>query len=219
VNSNTGEPRQRIIAYNDYSFELEQPGFKMEQIFRPTYLEHVKYLVNRDNVDVSYKDGYQKNFFSNYPYLPIRLDARYGMPTSTPLQDNEKDEVMGRDALPTNYTSTGVLGQMGLKALDRMIARYEQDRNPFALSVHFNAPHPPMVATYDFFDYYFDNRDQLYTPASIDDDMSNSFYWDAGGRKQIENGGGFNRPTFMKEMTAAYYAMIEEGEYFCLHAK
>ena len=122
---------------------------------------------------------------SNYPYDPIRLDGRYGMETDTPIEDTHYDETMGRDTLPTNYTSTGVLGQMAIKALRRLAREYNQRQQPFSLSVHFNAPHPPMVATYEFMNYYYNNRNELLVPPSIDDDVSNSFYTDTNGYVRV----------------------------------
>jgi len=104
------------------------------------------------------------------------------MKAQTRLDDNMYDEVMGRDVLPTNYTSTGVLGQMALAALSSRLGRdYNQQQQPFSLSVHFNAPHPPIVTTYQFANYYYERRNQLHVEPSIDDKMVDSFYVDSNG--------------------------------------
>lgn len=69
------------------------------------------------------------------------------MPTGTPLyklvgyEDKMlgNSNVFGRDSLMKEYTRTGVLGQMAVNALDRLIEDYRNNTNhPFALSVQFN---------------------------------------------------------------------------------
>jgi len=49
--------------------------------------------------------------------------------------------VAGRDSLSKEHTATGVLGQMAVTALDRLILERRKGGTPFSLSVHFNAPH------------------------------------------------------------------------------
>jgi len=65
--------RRRIIQYNDYSFEEQSPRFEEVQHYKPLYQQQVKYLTKRDNVDPTFQDGQQKNYFSKFPYDPIQL--------------------------------------------------------------------------------------------------------------------------------------------------
>ena len=59
--SASGE-RKRVIDWNDYNFETSTPQFEALQHFKPFYQRSVSYLLKRDNVDVSYQDGQQKNY-------------------------------------------------------------------------------------------------------------------------------------------------------------
>jgi len=49
--------------------------------------------------------------------------------------------IFGRDSLGMEYKRTGVLGRMSVRAIDRLLASYQNGTSPFSLSVHFNAPH------------------------------------------------------------------------------
>ena len=163
--------RRRIIQYNDYSFEQDSPRFEEMQNYKPFYQRQVKYLTKRDGVDTSFRDGEQTNTFSQFPYQPIQLDSRYGYPTNTDLRDKSQFEkwqrgnmnVCGRDSLDVNHTSTAVLGKVALRALDRLASQSK----PWSLSVHFNAPHPPRVATSYFLNKYWNDRGNLLISPSV----------------------------------------------------
>lgn len=55
-----------------------------------------------------------------------------------------------KDCLDRRYTRTAIQGQMAARALDRLIEGYTSKGTPFSLSVHFSAPHPPMVRSVFF---------------------------------------------------------------------
>jgi arylsulfatase A-like enzyme len=119
--------------------------------------------------------------------------------------------VAGLESLPANYTPTAVLGQMALRALDRLADSYESTQVPFSLQCHFGAPHPPKVALPDFAQYYLDRADTLRVPPSIGDELKNSAYGRATARKKRkERDNPFRDPAKVAELTAVYYGMIEE---------
>jgi len=163
------------------------------------------------------RDGQQINYYGNAPYTPIQVDARYGFPTGTELSKRAgfmeyqlgNANTAGRDSLDEHHTPTAVLGQMALQALDRLIDN--ANKQSFALSVHFNAPHPPMIATGLYFDKYFEARDRLLVPESIRDTMSDSAYINENGRDRIsQDDYGYDDEDKIRELNAAYFAMIEE---------
>lgn len=146
-------PNERIIAANAYNFETGTPTFDNVLNWKLIYRKAKDFLLTRDgkaNFCSTFESKMQMNEFSKCPYLPIKLDTRYGMPTNTPLSaeagfesfETGKSNIAGRDKLTPEYTPTAVLGEMAVQALRRMIADCDK---PFSLSVHFNAPHPPMV--------------------------------------------------------------------------
>lgn len=218
------------------------------------YPPAVKFMVEKDNLTIGFRNGSQYNNLSGFPYTPaIRIDTRYGYPTNTPLTTKAGFEewqiseryCCGVDDLPDGYSLTDVTGKWALKALQRLATNKTQ---PFVLSVHFLSPvsasdlrlqeqlsprigcwcsdsshkncffsfalqHPPVIAPPEYFSYYFDQRNKLPVPISMKDAMLNSAYKKYGSRRLIEKLGikyPFNDKSKMAELTAAYYAMIEE---------
>lgn len=191
-------PDDRVIAHNFYDFRTEQPIF-VEDIFKHAdfgenrFAEQQQFLVQRDGVTVPFHDNWQLNWFSGFPYRPISLDIRYGMPTNSPGTPR-LEELFGEDGLPAPYTRTAVLGEMSVRALERLATSGQ----PFTLAVHHYSPHPvrskryilgtlvdgpahlaypvdsQMIATSDYFGHYNDARDLLHRPESIDDDLKDS---------------------------------------------
>jgi len=208
------DPVKRVITYNNYDFQNDIPEFWFEQSLKPYYKKALEWLLPQDRVDTSFKPGEQLNVFSRQPYLPIRIDPRYNRKTNTPLTTRagfqgwqlKAGNVMGRDSLAPKYTSTGVVGAMAMKALDRL----EQDGDrPWCLSVHFNAPHPPFIAPGAYMNHYWENEQwkKLFVSPSIHDAMKNSPYRFSNGRKQNN---GFDNIAQVAELTSVYYGMIEE---------
>jgi len=109
-------------------------------------------LKQDDTVQTKFLPGQQRNYYTGLPYTPIRIDPRWNRGTNTQLRSLDGYEhktlgnsnVFGEDSLPARYTRTGILGQMAAKALARLANNYTLTGQPFSLSVHFNAPHPPM---------------------------------------------------------------------------
>ena len=233
LHNNTHNSRSNIIRYNVYDFEADTWNFDPRATYESTYQKSLNYLTSRDNyVQPEVQPGQQINNYSSHPYQPIRLDVRYGLPTETPLsrevgfQPHEllKSQIKGRDTLPANYTSSAILGQMALKALDRLIAEQSQGQfdtgsnhstpqRPFMIALNFVPPHPPMVATKKYSDYYFNQRHKLFIPPSINDQMNHSAYAHMNGRKYMEqdpSSYGYNDPEQVAEWIAIYYGMVEE---------
>jgi arylsulfatase A-like enzyme len=70
-----------------------------------------------------------------------------------------------------------------------------------------------MVAPPQYFSYYYENRTELFVSPSIADDMSNSAYEFSNTRRLVPILGDkypYNDPSKIAELTASYYAMIEE---------
>jgi len=113
-------------------------------------------------------------WFKRMPYTPIELDPRYGYNANTPLSVDAgfsnwqmgNNNIAGRDELSERYTRTAVLGETALQALKRFGTDYRREGKPFSLSVHFGAPHPPVVATGSYLDYYWRQRYKLLMPQS-----------------------------------------------------
>lgn len=64
-----------------------------------------------------------------------------------------ESNVIGRDALGPEYTTTAILGRTALRALERLIKNVKKNANakPFSLSIHFDNrkfENPPSVCDY-----------------------------------------------------------------------
>jgi len=99
----------------------------------------------------------QISLITGYPYQEI---PREGWNESTLKQRGCR--IVGQDLLESPYTYTGLIGEMALRALDRLT----QQEDPFLLSAHFLAPHPPTIATKKHLRKYFDNRHNILAPKS-----------------------------------------------------
>jgi Sulfatase len=144
-----------VIRFNDYNYETATPELNLMQSFKPAYRRALKYTRARDGLPVSSKEvaydrHQQPSTWSQLPYEPIQLDPRYRSPPGTTLSTKSgfpkflvgNSNVYGRDLLDPKYTSTGILGQMSLEALNRMISEKirTNSSSPFCLGVHFNSP-------------------------------------------------------------------------------
>jgi hypothetical protein len=137
--------QNRIIRYDDYN-EYGDPTFREVMQVKEVYRRALRKMLRRDGVKLKYRKGAQRNTFSGLPYTPIKIDARYGYPSGTPLDKSagfkgwqtEATNICGVENLPSNYSATAVIGGMALDALKRLSRQAKTQ--PFLLSVHFNAP-------------------------------------------------------------------------------
>jgi hypothetical protein len=129
------------VRYTSYDWNVSEPKFVPALTVKPIYQQSLHYLLTRDGMNTSLGPGQQISKLSRLGYDPVPIDCRYGNRFSgnRRRRDNDKTSV-GRDSLGSSYTSTAIVGQMGLMALDRNIREYQVSSTPFLLSLHFNAP-------------------------------------------------------------------------------
>jgi len=202
-----------VIRYNHYNYATN--SFYLEEVdsWGSFYNDYLDYFDGEGDISKTFPEGTQENTFSKYPYYPVQLDARYGMPTNTPLKtpmfeswETSQPNVMGEDNLTESYTPTGMNGYIALQSLGRLI----QEDDPFFLTVSFHNPHAPMVASKKYYDYYYDNRENLMIPPSILDEMENSGY----GSDSKLIAADYNDPDKVREWMACYYALVEEVDHW-----
>jgi Sulfatase len=127
------------IQHNYYDYQKDEFSLWPEQNFKPLFQSALSVLPSAP--DCVYQSGDQENTISGCAYSPLPNDPRYGMPTQThesALPNFMRGKELGEDALDVNHTSTAILADMGLKALDRIMN--DPNSGPFLLSIHFNAP-------------------------------------------------------------------------------
>jgi Sulfatase len=206
------DTRTEVIRYNEFDYHNNTPVLRPEIQIQPFYQRCLSYLLERDAVDTSIRSGQQINGDSGCPYDPIRIDVRYGMPTNTPLERSsgfdryelDDTDVTGRDSLNTSYTDTAIIGDMAVRALERLLLKNRIANSPFILGVSFRAPHPPTIAADPFFSFYHDQFENVLLPLSLQDPMRDSAYVDENQRKQIDEMGAdypYSNPSLMAEYT------------------
>jgi arylsulfatase A-like enzyme len=221
-----------IIQYDDFDSKTATPIFDKKN-WKVGYERELGYLLNQRGVTTasySYQADQQLNPLTGLPYDPIRLDSYFG--DATVLKKRKKnDDIYGKNVLSSQYSTTSVLGGMGLKALTRLT----QADKPFILTVSFNSPHPvslkqstlacsfvpyltllsfsvqPMIASPEYFDYYYQRRSQLFVPLSHKDERTNSAYFIDS--KQLDK----SSVEILQELAAVYYALVEEVDTWVGH--
>ena len=194
-----------IFEHNDYDFKTSTPKLNLTES-GDIYQKRVQYLATMMNISQHFSPGQQLNSASTFPYDPLSMDARFGMPTN-PEQKGKLGQPVGIDTLPAQLSSTGVFGEMAIHALERLASK----GSPFSLTASFVKPHAPFLAAPEYFDYYNDKRSNLMMPQSLYDPLTNSAY-------AKSNRGGlskhFNTSDPILEWIAVYYSMVEEVDHW-----
>lgn len=202
--------RKAAIKCNDYDYDTGKFKLSIDAGWVGKLRRYLAHDAKKGNIKKNFKFGDQEDTYTKYPYTPIRLDARYGLPTDTSLTDSgyavlegrsSQPNILGRFSLDKRYTPIGYNGDVATRALKRLA----QEDEPFALTISFHNPHAPMTPAKEFLNNYWDDRHNMFVSPSISDDMKNSAYNNAKYKEM-----GYQDVKKVKEWTALYYAMIEE---------
>jgi hypothetical protein len=123
----------------------------------------------------------------------------------------DKANMMGVGTTPELATPTAMLGEMAIRAINRL----SRGKKPWCLTLSFNSPHPPVIATKSYAKFYNKKRNNLFVSDSIGDDMTGNAY-----EKEALQDEGYGDRDKVKAWTAVYYALIEEDKLrlFLTHA-
>ncbi|KAG7358122.1 phosphonate monoester hydrolase [Nitzschia inconspicua] len=199
--------RRNVVQYNDFDYSKDEPFYLYDADGR----KYKRYLESSSAGPVYFKTGEQMDPFSGYPYTPIQLDARYGMPTNTALTTDGglprnrvgQPNVLGMSALDEGFTPSFFTGDITKKAIQRL----QQHSDPWFVTASFHSPHPPFVASWKNLEKYWTNQEKLFVPRNLNTDghMDKSAYDTI--TEQIPEYGDVEK---LQEWTALYYALIEE---------
>ncbi len=140
------------------------------------------------------------------PYRPNPMDAAYN-------EDGDYSEAMpkavksgqpdyhGELLIPLKFTMTSYQGDQVVEA----IKRAKNSGKPFSITCSFGFPHAPMLPTKPYSGMYPVN--EMPVSPSINDDMKNSPYLNANGRKTKME---YSDSTKIKYMMSDYFALITE---------
>ncbi|GKY99188.1 hypothetical protein MPSEU_000874200 [Mayamaea pseudoterrestris] len=191
---------QNAIMYNSYDLEMTTPIFVAETRSVDGYRSQVEYWIAQDNITQSRQPGMQRNPRSKNLYTPLKMDPRYGQPYR---KATSNANVYGVDSLPALYSQATYTGLQGQLAMQRLA----QQPKPWILTVSFEPPHPPRVASEEYARYYLENKEHILIPPNINNKFDNPWY-----RKQQEQSMavGFRNPKRLQEASAIYMGMIEQ---------
>ena len=200
----------RVVTYNNYNHPEAAFEFKPVSWGRmlKSYLSHLE--TNGYSIK-NFQPGQQEDPYSTYPYTPISLDSRFGLPTNTSLDDlsdfdGRQDSQIGNYTSGKNYSSSFHNHDVALRALNRLALQ----EKPFLLTVSYHHPHPPFIAPFEYLSYYWDQRDNLFTSPNVDIQLDDSTsYYTPREQKKLMDAGYCNADN-VKEWTAVYYALVEE---------
>jgi arylsulfatase A-like enzyme len=164
-------------------------------------------IIYRDYLDqhVPKRELQAGEFYDNISDRPYRTDPidKYHGLSAAELQAANKKVVQpdqhGELLFSKEHTLTAFQARQTLEAIERL-----KDR-PFSITCSFHFPHSPIVPTEPYYGMY--PATDMVPPASIDDDMSNSPYAAANGRKNLPE---YRDKDKIKYMISNYYGLIKE---------
>jgi arylsulfatase A-like enzyme len=148
------------------------------------------------------KKGELLDNFTKRPYTPDPLDVNYGKTYAEVKKENKKfsqPNFHGKSSIPKEHTITAFYAKKTIEAIERL------KNKPFSITTSFHFPHAPMIPSAPYYGMY--PAKDMKVPESIDDDMLNSPYKNANGRKKLTQ---FADQEKIKYMISNYYGLITE---------
>lgn len=157
------------------------------------------------------KEGDQMDSSYGMPYTPDPIDRRYGMPTGTLPKDapgkrkfSQPDE-HGRLSIPADDSYTAFQSRRAIEAIKRGV----KSGQPFSVTCSYHFPHAPMLVTDPYYGMY--PVEKMPVPASILDNMKDSPYIEANGRKLLPQ---YSDPDKIRYMMSAYFGLVTEVDHW-----
>lgn len=139
---------------------------------------------------------------SERPYKTNPMDRCYGMSDAERKAKNIKPsqpDQHGELRMDKEHTLTAFQAKQTIAAIERL-----KDK-PFSITCSFHFPHAPMLPTEPYCRLY--PAEEMVPPVSIDDDMSNSPYASANGRKHLPE---YRDKDKIRYMISNYYGLVKE---------
>ena len=183
------------------------------------YAENGKYMFEHGGQSYMYQDylngvfpkrepnsGELLDNFTKRPYTPDPLDVNYRKTYTEVKKENKKfsqPNFHGKSSIPKEHTITAFYAKKTIEAIERLQSK------PFSITTSFHFPHAPMIPSAPYYGMY--PAKDMKVPESIDDDMLNSPYKNANGRKKLTQ---FADREKIKYMISNYYGLITELDHW-----
>jgi arylsulfatase A-like enzyme len=139
---------------------------------------------------------------SGRPYRTDPIDSCHGM-SAAQMKAAEVKVVQpdqhGELLFSSEHSFTAFQARQTIESIERLKGK------PFSITCSFHFPHSPILPTKPYYGMY--PAKDMVPPASIDDDMSNSPYTTANGRKNLPE---YRDKDKIKYMISNYYGLIKE---------
>jgi len=161
----------------------------------------IDYLKDKEPIRALRAGEFYDNM-SERPYKTDPMDKYYGKTLAElkaankkPVQPDQHGELL----MDKEHSLTAFQARQTIEAIERL-----KDK-PFSITCSFHFPHSPMVPTEPYYSMY--PAKDMVPPVSISDDMSNSPYAGANGRKGLPE---YRDKDKIKYMISNYYGLIKE---------
>lgn len=151
------------------------------------------------------KKGELLDYFTKRPYTPDPMDVNYGL-SYQQVKNNKKlsqPNYHGKSSIPKEHTITAFYAKKTMDAISRL------KNKPFSITTSFHFPHAPMIPSEPYYSMY--NPKDMPVPVSINDNMENSPYINANGRKKLTQ---FADREKIKYMISNYYGLVTELDFW-----
>tara|TARA_B100000809_G_scaffold141837_1_gene139412 strand:- start:50702 stop:52303 length:1602 start_codon:yes stop_codon:yes gene_type:complete len=149
------------------------------------------------------KKGEFYDTFTKRAYSPDPIDSYYGATYEEVKADKKKrrsqPNLHGELKVPAAHSMTAYQAKETIAAIERL------KDTTFSITLSIHMPHAPMTPTKPYYGMY--PVAEMTAPASIHDDMKNSPYANANGRKGMLE---YSDPEKIKYMISNYYGIIKE---------
>ena len=169
-----------------------------------------QYFMYKDYLDEVFperepREGELLDHFTKRPYTPDPIDVNYGK-TYDDVKIGKKytqPNYHGKSSIPEAHTITAFYAKKTIDAIKRL-----KDKS-FSITTSFHFPHAPIIPSEPYYSMY--NPADMPIPISIADDMKNSPYKNANGRKKLTV---FADKEKIKYMISNYYGLITELDHW-----
>lgn len=191
--------------------KLDLPNNVLEYSGEMRFQEYHEYI-KRIYGNLGFEDGELFDATLGMPYKPDPIDRLYGKGTNYKLTEEERKkrpltqpDAHGCLRISKNDTYTAFQARKAIEALKRA----KKVGKPFSVTCSFHCPHSPILAAKPYYGMY--RPEDMPIPESISDDLNDSPYYNANGRRYMPQYADSSKIGYMM---STYFGLISEIDYW-----